>query len=241
MQGKRKLLRTWGVIFFSASVLVGMVMFIMMNWAYFEGYFFFGYSAPSDQTLPSLRCPLLMTTSETDAVTSSITNNTNRALDVLVRTEISYFGAATSDSVSYPIAAGETRKLTWDITSDNIVFGHLILARVFVYSSFTLPSRSGTCGTVVVDLPGLTGIQLFFIVLGFILVCMTAGWGLWFAGSRPLHAERMTAMRAMCILTGAVLLGILAGCTGWWGLGLLCTVASVLMILVVVGYYIQRS
>ncbi len=40
------------------------------------------------------------------------------------------------------------------------------MARVFVFSTFTLPSRANTCGTVMVNLPGLTGIELFVIVTG---------------------------------------------------------------------------
>jgi hypothetical protein len=122
-----------------------------------------------------------------------------------------------------------------------MVYGHLIMARVYVFNAYTLPSRTNTCGTVVVDLPGLTGIQLFIIVLALSLAGMAAGWGLWLAGSRPLQMEGVIAMRAMVILTAVVLLGILAGCIGWWGLGLICCVASVLMIFSVVGNYIQRA
>jgi hypothetical protein len=241
MQSKTKLLRTLGIIFFSTGVLVGIIMFVLMNWAYFEANFFFGYTAPAEKTLTTLRCPLLMTTSDTGAVNISITNNSDRDLEPLIRTEISYFGAAKSERTNYSLAAGETRRLSWTVTSDDMVFGHLILARVFVYSTYTLASRTNSCGTVVVDLPGLTGIQLFVIVLVLSLAGMTAGWSLWLAGSRPLHAEGLIAMRAMVILTIVVLLGILAGMIGWWGVGLICTVGSVLLIYTVVGYYIQKA
>jgi len=110
-----------------------------------------------------------------------------------------------------------------------------------VYSTFVLPSRTNTCGTVVVNLPGLTGIQLFVIALAFILVCMAAGWGLWLTGSRPLLKDGIIATRAMVAFTAVVLLGILAGCMGWWGAGLFCAVAGVLLTLTVVGYYIQKA
>jgi hypothetical protein len=182
-----------------------------------------------------------MTSSETGAVTASITNNTDRDLSILVQTEISYYGAATSERVSYPLAVGETRRLSWTVTSDDIVYGHLIMERVYVFNTYTFPSRTNTCGTVVVNLPGLTGIQLFIIVLALSLAGMAAGWSLWLAGSRPLHVEGFIAMRAMIILTAVVLIGILSGCVGWWALGLICCVASVLMIFTVVGYYIQKA
>jgi len=240
MQGKKKLFRTLGIIFFSIGILVGMVMFIFMNWAYLEAYFFFGYSAPADRNLTTLRCPLLMTTSETGVVTISLTNTTDRDLSPSIQTEISYYGAAMLERANHPLPAGETRKVSWTVTSDDMVFGHLIMARVYVFSTFTLPSRSNTCGTVVVNIPGWTGTELFVTLLAFSLACLAAGWGLWLGGSRPLQADGLIATRAMVIFTGVVLLGIIAGCYGWWGLGLVCTVASVLLIITVVGYYIQN-
>jgi hypothetical protein len=234
MQGKKKLFRTLGAILFLVGALVGMVMFVLMNWANFEAYFYFGYSAPADKALTSMRCPLLMTTSETGEVAIHLTNDSELDLAPLIQTEISYFGAATSERLNYPLAAGET------VTSENMVFGHLVLARIFVYRAFTLSSYTKTCGTVMVNLPGLTGIQLFIILLVFILVSMTAGWMLWLAGSRPLQTEAIIATRAMSIFTVIVLLGILVGCFGWWVVGLICTFASVLLILVVAVYYIQK-
>ena len=242
MQSNKKLLRTSGIIFFTAGILVGMAMFILMNWAYFEAYFFFGYTAPADKALTTLRCPLLMTTADTGEVTISLTNNSDRDLDLPIRTEISYFGAARTENVNYSLAAGETRKLSWTVTSDDMVFGHLIMARVFVYRRYTIPSRTNTCGTVVVNLPGLTGIQLFVITLVFTLVCMIAGWILWLTGNRPFQADGLIATRAMVPLTTVVLIGLTAGVIGWWGVGLLCTVASVLLIIAVVGgYSIQKT
>lgn len=80
MTGNKKLLRTLGVVIFAIGMMVGMMMFIFMNWANLEAYFYFGYSAPPDKTLTTLRCPLLMTTSETATVTIRITNNTDLIL-----------------------------------------------------------------------------------------------------------------------------------------------------------------
>ena len=241
MESKKKTLRTLGIISFTASILVGFVMLVLMNWANFEAYFFFGYTAPADTTLTTLKCPLLMTTADTGNISIRLTNTTSLDLSPMIRTEISYYGAARSDSNNYPLAAGETRNFSWMVSPDDMVFGHLILARVYVYSAYTLPSRDNTCGIVVVNLPGLTGIQLFVILIAFILVCMAAGWGLWLAGSHPLQAPGRIALTAMAIFTGVVLIGILAGCMDWWGVGLICTVICVLLTIAVVGNYIQKA
>lgn len=241
MQRRKKTLRTLGIILFIAGILAGMVMFVFMNWANFEAYFYFGYVAPANKPLTTLRCPLLMTISDTGEVTIRLTNDTSLDLAPLIRTEISSFDVTRSEKVNYSLAAGETRKLSWAVTSKDMVFGHLVMARVFVFSAYTMPSRSGTCGTVMVNLPGLSGMPLFILALVFILVCMTAGWILWLGGSRPFQTEELIAMRAMVLFTIAVLLGLIAGIAGWWVVGLFCTVACLLLLLVVVGYYIQKA
>ncbi len=214
-------------------------MFILMNWAYFEASFYFGYSAPADKTLTNLRCPLVMTTSETGEVTMSVTNSTDRDLSVPVQIELSYYGAATLDKTRYPVAAGETRKLSWTVTSDNLVFGHLVMARVYEFSAFTLPSRTNTCGTVMVALPGVTGIQVFISMLALSLGGLAAGWGLWLAGNRPLQGREIIATRAMTFFTIIVVLGIARRHHWLVGIGLDLCSRGFLLIISVVGYYIH--
>jgi hypothetical protein len=238
---EKKILRTLGMILFIAGTLVGTVMFIFMNWAYLEAYSYFGYTAPADKPLTTLRCPLLMTTSDTAQVTIRLTNTTKLDLAPLISTEISSFDVARSEKNNYPLAAGQTRKLSWAVTSNDMVFGHLVMARVYVFSAYTLPSRAATCGTVLVNLPGLSGSALFLLALAFILVCMTAGWILWLYGSRPFQTQELIAIRAMVFFSIAVLLGLIAGIAGWWVVGAFCTVACALLTLVVVVYYLQKA
>jgi hypothetical protein len=239
MESRRKLFRILGTILFSAGILLGMILFIFMNWAYFEASFYFGYSAPADRKLTSLRCPIMMTSAENAQVTMRVTNITARDLPIPIQVELSYFGAATLDKTSYPVAAGQTRDISWTVAPDNLVFGHLVMARVYEFGAFTLPSRTNTCGTVVVPLPGLTGVQFFIIVLAFSLGGMATGWGLWIAGNRPLLGEGIISTRAMTFFTVIVLSGILGGIIGWWGLGLFCAAAGILLMISVVGYYIR--
>jgi hypothetical protein len=240
MQGKKKGLRTLGIILFAAGILGGMVLFIFMNWAYFEAYFYFGYSAPADKPLTTLRCPLLMTTSDTGQVTIRLTNNTSMDLEPSISTDISNANVSRTIKFNYPIAAGKTRKESWAVTSNDMVFGHLILARVYVFSTYTMPSRANTCGTVMVNLPWISGTLLFILALVFILACLAAGWYLWLGNSRPFQSGEMTATRAMALFTVAVVLGLTAGIAGWWLLGLICAVICLLLTLVVTVYYLQR-
>jgi hypothetical protein len=139
------------------------------------------------------------------------------------------------------VAAGATESINWAVTPDNLVFGHLVMARVYQYHSYTLPSRSRTCGTVVAPVSGLSGIQVFIILLVFSLGGMASGWMLWLAGNRPLKGEGIIATRAMLFFTAVVLLGLLGGFVGWWMLGLVCAAAGVLLTIAVAGYYVQKE
>jgi hypothetical protein len=230
-----------GVILFSAGILVGMLMFIFMNWAYFEAAFYFGPMATADKSLTSLRCPLLLTSAESGEVTMRLTNTTAKDLSISIQIEKSFYGAATLDKADYPVAAGATESINWAVTPDNLVFGHLVMARVYQYHSYTLPSRSRTCGTVVAPVSGLSGIQVFIILLVFSLGGMASGWMLWLAGNRPLKGEGIIATRAMLFFTAVVLLGLLGGFVGWWMLGLVCAAAGVLLTIAVAGYYVQKE
>jgi hypothetical protein len=239
-ESKKKLYRRLGIILFIAGSLVGLVLFVLLNWAYFEAYFYFGYAAPADKTLTSLHCPLLMTTSDQGEVSIRISNDSDRDLEPPVRIELSYMGAATSDKVGYALKAGETRLINWPVSSEQMVFGHLVMARAYVYRVYTLPSYVDTCGTVMLDLPGLSGTAVFVIAMLFITACMSAGWALWLMGTRPTKTEWLVMTRAMVLFTIAVVLGLLGGLLGWWGMGLLCTIACLLLIFTVGGYYIQK-
>jgi hypothetical protein len=241
MESRGKSFRTLGAILFSAGILVGMLLFIFMNWAFFEASYYFGPIASADKSLTSLRCPLMLTAAESGEVSIRLANTSAMDLSISVQIEKSYFGAATLDKADYPLAAGATETINWAVTPDNLVFGHLVIARVYQYHSYTLPSRSSTCGTVVVPVSGLSGLQVFIILLVSSLVGTASGWGLWLAGSRPLQMKGVIARRAMLLFTVVVLLGMLGGILGWWMLGLVCAVAGVLLTIAVAGSYLQKE
>jgi hypothetical protein len=237
----KKPLRLAGIILFLAGSLLGVVLFTLMNWAYLEADFYFGFAGKPDKKLTSLRCPLLMTSGETGRVSARLTNTTNKDLAPIIRTEFSENNFIAIDEKPYQLAAGETRRLSWNVNSDNLAFGHLVLARVHVANTYTLPSYGNACGTVMLDVPGVTGSQLFIIWLAFVLAAMTLGWILWLAGNRPILSEAISVTRAMVLFTVATLLGLAFGIIGEWLGGLFCLVACVLLFISVLGQYIQKG
>lgn len=234
-----KLGRPLGIIFFSCGILAGMLLFALLSWAGLEAYTYFDYM-PAEQALTTLKCPFVLTTHEIGQVTVTYANPSRLTLAPQFQVEISSPELYRTVNTAPSFAPGETKELRWTITSQDVVFGHLILAEVYVSPVYDTPDREGRCGTLWVDLPQLTGMEIFAGGLAASLLLTGLGWGLWIAGRRPRQGGRPDVTRAMLALTAVVALGTIAGIGGWWLIGLACLVLSILLILSTLGYVIQR-
>ncbi len=231
-----------GLLLFSVGFLLGMALFGVAIWADFEAVLF-NPGLQQDAPLRSLRCPVMITTSETGMVTASLTNPLERSTERYVRAHVTdgFVTLLREVNERVPLEPGERRQLQWTVTADDAAFERLILVKVVLRARYPLPSRQGTCGILVVDVPYLKGDQLFGLAFGASLLCLTAGFGLWFRASRPLRERGRQAARAMVVLAGSVLVGITIGLLGWWLPGLLIFVVALLGIGVIIGYFLNRA
>jgi hypothetical protein len=241
MKTSPKWIRISGIFFFSISVLLGTAIFALINWAALEAFFYFGYGPPADKPLTTLKCPPVMTAAETGSVSMFYTNPSDLTALPVVRTDISSFGLIRTERSQPSFGPGETRRLRWELTPGDVVFGHLILVQVNVSAYSDLPSRAGTCGTLFVNLSRLTGVQVLAIALTGWLSSALLGWGLWLAGSRNIRGRVQNASTIMLFLTADILVGMLVGYMGWWGAGLACLVLVVLLSVAVISYYSQAG
>lgn len=233
--------RSVGIVLFCCGILADMLLFSLLTWAGLEAYFYFDYQ-PAQEALGSLSCPLILTSGETGQVSARFSNPSKLTLAPQFQVEISspelmYRTVETAPA----IAAGETKQLQWAISSQDVVFGHLILAEVYVAPVYGTPDRLGRCGTLWLDLPWLTGRQLFAGWLAASLLLMGLGWGFWMANRPPKRGSRTDATGAMLALTGIVLFGTVAGSLGWWMIGVACLVLSLLLIVSTLEFVIQAG
>jgi hypothetical protein len=235
-----KLTRPLGIVFFSLGILGGMLLFALLSWAGLEAYFYFDYM-PAEEALTTLRCPFVLTTHESGQVTVTYSNPSRLTLAPQFQAEISSPELYRTITTAPAFAPGETKELQWTISSQDVVFGHLILAEVYESPVYGTPDREGRCGTLWVDLPQLSGAQVFDGGLAASLLFMALGWGLWIAGHRPpVRSSGPDVTRAMLALTALVLFGMIVGVLGWWLIGVVCLVLTILLILSTLGYVIQR-
>jgi hypothetical protein len=230
--------RSLGIVFFSCGILVNILFFALLSWPGLEAYDYFGYQ-PAEAALTSLRCPFVLTTHESGQVTATYTNPSRLTFTPQFRVVISSPDLLNRTVKTTPsIAPGETMVMHWAITSNDVVFGRMILAEVYVSPVYGTPNRVGRCGTLWVDLPQLTGMQIFVGALAAGLLLTGLGWGLWIVRYRPKQGDGSDVTGAMLALTAIVLLGMVAGILGWWLIGVACLVLSLLLILSTLGHLI---
>jgi hypothetical protein len=242
MKVQSRTLRFLSVLVFSAGVFLGIALLGGAAWGDLEATFFdVMTSRQANAHLTTLSCPVLMTATEAGTVAATFKNPTDIPIDFLVRAHISegYLTQMREVSSRLPLAPGESQRLEWAVTSDDVVYGHLILVRVFLVGHSPLPARQGSCGVLVLDLPYLTGNQLFVMISAASLLCMMAGAGLLAAENRTRRRVGLGVNRAMVALAGLVVVGMIVSLIGGWLLGVATFVIAVLVILGIVAHFLR--
>ncbi len=225
----KTVLKILSVLIFAIGVLIGIALTAGTVVASIESDFYFGPGYPSDEGLKTLKCPVVMTSQEVGVISVSLVNTTDKTIEPMIQVEISNPGMFENPREKYPIESGATRRIQWEVTSENAVFGRLILIRAYQFPTYRTPSRSGTCGILMVDLFGLRGNQILTLVFTTSLVCIGLGLGMWLLLNRPLRGKPWMASRAMLAVALSVMLGMVVGYYSIWLLGIIALVVALLM------------
>lgn len=225
----KTVLKILSVLIFAIGVLIGIALTAGTVVASIESDFYFGPGYPSDEGLKTLKCPVVMTSQEVGVISVNLVNTTDKTIEPMIQVEISNPGMFENPREKYPIESGATRRIQWEVTSENAVFGRLILIRAYQFPTYRTPSRSGTCGILMVDLFGLRGNQILTLVFTTSLVCIGLGLGMWLLLNRPLRGKPWMASRAMLAVALSVMLGMVVGYYSIWLLGIIALVVALLM------------
>ena len=240
---RRRLACILGVLVFSVGALLGLALFGAIVWADFEA-ILFNPAIRKEAPLTTLRCPVMITKAEgSGTVTAIFTNPLQRPIELYIRAYISegYVILMREVVTKLPLDPGETKPLQWTVTTDDAAFGCLILVKVIVNRRYPLPSRQGSCGILVVDVPYFTGGQIFALALVAGWGTMAMGAGLWIVANRPLRGLGLKVAVAMGTLAGSILVGTVLGLRGSWLPGGLVFVITLLVIGAFIGYFVSRS
>ncbi len=238
MRSQKRVVRTLTVLVFSVGVLLGLALSAGAVWGDLEATLF-GVSVTADASLKTLKCPVMLTTTESGTVVATFSNPTDGQISPKIQTHIShgYVTLKREIRTRVRLAPGETQQLEWQVASDDAAYGYLILVKVLALGQYPLPSRQGSCGILVVNLPSFTGKQIIAFSFATSLLSMVLGAVLWIAGSQPLSKRGRAAARAMSCIAATVLAAMLSALWGWWVLGGVLLVIAVLLVAQVVIYF----
>jgi hypothetical protein len=239
MKKSKNPLRFLSLLIFSLGIFVGLAIAGSIIWGDLEASLFDSSIKPRS-TLRSLNCPVAITTNEAGKITATLKNPTDQDKNFYMRAHISegYVSLMREITQQIPTAPGESSKVAWDIYPKDAAYNRLVLFRVYIHASYQIPSQGNYCGVLVLDIPGLTGQQFFFLLLGVSLVAVIGGRALWQA-TIPQKTDKIKGIDHTLIALAGIIYGtLLTGFLGFWFLGLLLFAVSVLLIGSILGRYI---
>jgi hypothetical protein len=235
-------MRILSAVLFSIGLLLAMAFSAGAVWADLEASLF-EPSRIADEPLKTLRCPLVITSQESGTIAATFTNPSERALRRTVRAYITHGFSSLMREVDtqFMLEPGETHRLEWTVTADDAAWRRFVLVRVNVLRNFPLPSRSGSCGVLVMNLPGLNGNQIVALSFAAILLSMGAGVAIWSAANKSSPGRIPDLTRAMAFLAAIVVASMLFSLLGWWVPGGLLLVLALIVTVSMVTWAVTRA
>jgi hypothetical protein len=219
--------RILGRLLFAIGVLLSALLMGGLSWAGVESVLY-GFPRYTTERFDGLVCPPLMMRDEMSVVRVVVRNPSTWPVSPVITLDLSAPGLPESSRVQVKVEPGQTQELVWAISSANIDRRYFVFAKANRSASYPLPGAEATCGTLVLDMPFLSGMQILAIWLGLCLGCILLGLWVWRLGLDP-SARTPGIATALAVVS---LIGLFAGLNGIWMLGGL---ALVVMILLAVG------
>jgi hypothetical protein len=197
--------------------------------------------------LVGIRCPILLAPGEAGTITAAFHNPNPQKADILVKAV-----ASVQDNVHYQpvpgslsIGPGEKIYFSWRITPQNVIEKNYILTRVFLMSDDPynpVPARTDSCGVFVLSFLSLKGASLVVLMVAVSLICLAVGSVLLNLSDSPLYNTSPRIDVGLYILTGIIVVDMIANLLGWWIFaGLLLILAVLLTSILILNMFGQSG
>ena len=217
------------IFFIATGVILALTLTIFALWPDFEAALFDTNNA-NGESLNTLRCPLLITSADEATIHLTLHNRSDRTVNFLTRANIARrsltFMRQENDRATVP--PGEKAEFAWSVSPEEAVYDRMILARVRVLRTNSLPARQKACGILVLNIPFLKGSQIIGGLLVGTLLSLGAGTILWLKWKRPLTGRKRKFTHLVGLLVLLLLLTMTFSLVGWWGSGLIIIVVMLI-------------
>ena len=235
----RLFLLSWlGALLFLAGVFVGLTLSGAVAWGESEARIYSSFNGDSNL---AIKCPMIISPAETGTISAEIVNLTGEDIKPVVTVEISHGKVPREIKQTFPLKSLQSGSVQWIVDSSDVIFERVILVNALQSRYSHNPSRSGSCGILVFNLFGLTGVQTFGLLLGFSLILMLAGGGLWLHVRRPLDKFSGSLVQINTVLLAVTILALLSTLARWWGLALFFDALILLVMGVIITEFVLFS
>lgn len=233
-------------ILFLVMLILGMALLMIFSglrmWAGLEASLFpSGPKYDDTKTLRSLRCPLFMSSAESNTITAVITNPSEFPIQPQIKFRLAhqvilYILEYSEQPLLQP---GESFPISLNVSPENAIYkGSLILLSIYVTPSYPMPSSRGSCGIVVLDVLGMTGEQMLWAMIVPGVTLTIAGYFLLRKSLFPFTKRSRDALNSLGVLTILVLISTVSGFTNTWLVGIFSLAISGLLLAVLLARYL---
>ena len=217
MKGNSKRLIWISLIIFFIGYLLGMVILGISVIGDFEA-FMFKPTIDGKSLLTTLKCPVMMSSSETGTIAVTLSNPVDSRISPTVWTYISagFVTLIREERENLILEPGDSQQLQWTILPESAAFGgHWALVKIYVASQYPLPSSDAVCGVFVADMLGFTGAQVHIFSMTLSGLLMAIGIGMYARAIKPLKRATTRNLTSSLITFGVlVLLGLISTIIG---------------------------
>lgn len=230
-------LRVIGITLYIVGIAAAAALAALSAWGDIEASTF-DAALQTDETLSTLDCPVFIGQEEDGVITAEIINTADRDVSPLVRARITqgFVTLVREERARVEIPQGQSGTVEWEISEEDAAYRRLILARVYQFSNYSLPSRQATCGVVVVPVPGLNGQQFYIGLFALGLAASSVGLLLWAPNSADEPNAAKKKLRAYIYLAGLLLITSLLNLIGNWLISVILLVLGFVSIIAVASF-----
>ena len=240
MNQRKKILKFLGIGLYTIGIIIAMVIAITNFLPDFEAQQY-GFTELTNDSFNTLRCPSYLGINEVGIIRASFSNPLDRPIEPIIRIDISSPTLIDSSRQKINIQPGEKQSVEFQVSSANVDLGHFIFLKVFRYPTYPIPLQEATCGIWVYNIPGISGGQLLIGGLVSSLILVVLGIFFWVRSSYPIQDRQQNQLNYLVFLAVILAITIFVSLMGWWLVGMVLLVVSILLILVVLAFLTQAS
>lgn len=242
----------FGYLFFIAGMVIGLYFGGYALWVNLEAMSFWGYpesisydpNLTAEAKISRLRCPILLTNGETAKIAVTVSNPYDKPTRAFLQAHLSMPGKYESmvrRTRSTYISPGEETEIRWMISSDNTIFDHMILARVFLkLTEGHPPARTQSCGIMLFNLWELSSKQILIAIPASSLALMLIGaYLLWQTRSND-RKKKNLAIKVTFVIGLLVALSIISSLLRIWEFILFALALIPIIVFSAVSYHFGR-